>query len=162
MSAMRVTGPRDAAGERQRRRPAISGHRRPAEVEPGERHLDDALRPAKRLEHRSALHFANYPTALNPATGGCRNITGRHNYDGTVTIYAITSTVSANGDTGADPNKLVKVTDRVSDTTLPTGDGDNDRDDAIGRFITLRSAQAGEVFRGVAFAPRSRDEGNDR
>ena len=104
----------------------------------------------------------NYPAALDPATGGCRNITGRHNYDGTVTIYAITSTISANGDTGADPNKLVKVTDRVSDTTLPTGDGDNDRDDAIGRFITLRSAQAGEVFRGVAFAPRSRDEGNDR
>ena len=62
-----------------------------------------------------------YPSSLNPATGGCRNITGRDNFDGTVTIFAITSTISANGDTGADPNKLVKVTDRVSDTTLPTG-----------------------------------------
>ena len=61
----------------------------------------------------------HYPTSLNPATGGCRNITGIHNWDGTVTIFAITSTISANGDTGADPNKLVKVTDRVSDTMLP-------------------------------------------
>lgn len=38
---------------------------------------------------------ANYPAALSPATDGCRNITGRHNHDGTVTIYAVTSTVSA-------------------------------------------------------------------
>ena len=63
----------------------------------------------------------HYPASLNPATGGCRNITGRHNWDGTVTIYAITSTISANGDTGADPNKLVKVTDRVSDTSSALG-----------------------------------------
>jgi hypothetical protein len=87
-----------------------------------------------------------YPASINPATGGCRNIAGRHNDDGTVTIYAITSTISANGDTGADPNKLVKVTDRVSDTTLPAGG-------YLGHFETVRSAQAREVFRGVAFAP---------
>ena len=62
---------------------------------------------------------ANYPTALNPATGGCRNIAGRHNHDGTVTVFAITSTLSTNGDQGADPNKLVKVTDVLSATTLP-------------------------------------------
>ncbi|MGA3047642.1 MAG: hypothetical protein ABSD67_13505 [Terracidiphilus sp.] len=91
-----------------------------------------------------------YPTSINPATGGCRNITGRHNNDGTVTIFAITSTISANGDTGADPNKLVKVTDRVSDTTLPTGGW-------LGHFETVRSAQAREVFRGVAFAPEDHD-----
>ena len=88
-----------------------------------------------------------YPTSLNPAAGGCRNIAGQNNHDGTVTIYAITSTISANGDTGADPNKLVKVTDRVSDTTLPTGD------DHLGHFRTVRSAEAGEVLRGVALAP---------
>jgi hypothetical protein len=93
-----------------------------------------------------------YPAALNPATGGCRNIAGRHNDDGTVTIFAITSTISANGDTGADPNKLVKVTDRVSDTTLST------RDDHLGHFWTIRSAQAREVFRGVALAPTDHDE----
>lgn len=91
-----------------------------------------------------------YPASINPATGGCRNIAGRHNGDGTVTIFAITSTISANGDTGADPNKLVKVTDRVSDTTLPTGGH-------LGHFETVRSAQAREVFRGVAFAPEDHD-----
>jgi hypothetical protein len=87
-----------------------------------------------------------YPTAINPATGGCRNIAGQHNWDGTVTIYAITSTISANGDPGADPNKLVKVTDRVSDTALPSGG-------YLGHFFTIDSARAGEVLRGVAFAP---------
>lgn len=102
----------------------------------------------------------NYPAALDPATGGCRNITGRHNDDGTVTIYAITSTISANGDNGADPDKLVKVTDLLSATALPTGD--RDRGEGIGHFVTLRSAKAGEVFRGVAFAPRDQDgDGGD-
>ena len=94
-----------------------------------------------------------YPAALNPATGGCRNITGQNNDDGTVTIFAITSTISSNGDTGADPNKLVKVTDRVSDTTLPTGH------DGLGRFTTVRSARAGEVFRGIALAPTGSNGG---
>ncbi|MGD0940015.1 MAG: hypothetical protein ABR905_09900 [Terracidiphilus sp.] len=93
-----------------------------------------------------------YPAALNPATGGCRNIAGQHNDDGTVTIFAITSTISANGDTGADPNKLVKVTDRLSDSVLPTGD------DHMGHFTTIRSAKAREVFRGVALAPENRTE----
>jgi hypothetical protein len=96
---------------------------------------------------------ARYPSSLNPATGGCRNIIGQNNDDGTVTIFAITSTVSANGDTGADPNKLVKVTDRISDTTLPTGH------DSLGRFTTVRSAQAGEVFRGIALAPTGSNGG---
>jgi hypothetical protein len=99
----------------------------------------------------------NYPAALNPATGGCRNITGRVRGDGTAEIFAVTSTISASGDQGADPNKLVKVTDRLRATTLPQRRGDGD--DAIGRFVTIRSAQAGEVLRGVAFAPS--DEGED-
>ncbi len=93
----------------------------------------------------------DYPASIDPATGGCRNIAGRHNGDGTVTVFAITSTISANGDTGADPNKLVKVTDRVSDSTLPAGD------DRLGHFTTIRSAKAREVFRGVALAPGDRD-----
>ena len=99
----------------------------------------------------------NYPAALSPATDGCRNITGRHNHDGTVTIYAVTSTVSASGDQGADPNKLVKVTDLLKATSLPAGDGDHDRDGRLGHFVTIRSAQSGEVLRGVAFAPKERD-----
>ena len=102
---------------------------------------------------------AKYPAALNPATGGCRNMTGRHNPDGTVTLYAITSTVSANGDQGADPNKLVKVTDLLKATTLPKTAGNHDQDDSLGHFTVLRSAKAGEVFRGVAFAPQ--DHGDD-
>jgi hypothetical protein len=89
----------------------------------------------------------NYPTALNPATGGCRNMTGHVN-DGIVTIYAVTSTVSASGDQGADPNLLVKVSDRLDATTLPRGD-----EDSLGHFVTIRSAKTGEVLRGVAFAP---------
>ena len=88
---------------------------------------------------------ANYPAALNPATDGLRNITGRVNGDGTVTIWAITSTVSANTDAGADPNKLVVITDIVAN-----------RDPAIAaeeKFATLQSAGFGEVLRGVSFTP---------
>jgi hypothetical protein len=73
----------------------------------------------------------------------------------TVTLYAITSTVSTNGDQGADPNKLVKVSDRLDATTLPTGGEDDER---VGHFVTIRSAKAGEVFRGVAFAPTERGD----
>ena len=95
----------------------------------------------------------NLPSAFNPATDGCRNITGRVSFDGTVTIYAVTSTVSASGDQGADPNKLVKVVDLLKATTLPSGDGDHAFGGQIGKFVTIRSAKAGEVLRGISFAP---------
>jgi hypothetical protein len=99
----------------------------------------------------------NYPTALNPATDGCRNITGRHNFDGTVTIFAVTSTVSASGDQGADPNKLVKITDLVGAKTLPSSNGQRGGFDSFEQFVTIRSAKAGEVLRGVTLAPEDRD-----
>ena len=91
-----------------------------------------------------------YPSGNNPATGlpwapatdGLRNITGRVNPDGTVTIWAITSTVSGNGDQGADPNKLVVITDRLGATALPAES-----------FATERAAGFGEVLRGVSFTP---------
>jgi uncharacterized protein (TIGR03437 family) len=86
---------------------------------------------------------ANYPASLNPATAGLRNITGKVNGDGTVTIYAVTSTVSANGDQGADPNKLVSITDTLAATTAPAAE----------TFTTLRTAVAGEILRGISFAP---------
>jgi hypothetical protein len=98
----------------------------------------------------------HYPASLNPATAGCRNMAGRVSRDGTVTIWAVTSTISTNGDQGADPNKLVRVTDVLSATTLPTGNGHGD--DRVGTFETIRSARAGEVFRGVAFAPTPRHD----
>lgn len=88
----------------------------------------------------------NYPASIEPATGGCRNITGVVNHDGTATIYAITSTISLNGDNGADPNKLVKVTDLISASQPATNR-------YLDTFVTIRSAGAGEAFRGVAQAP---------
>jgi hypothetical protein len=96
---------------------------------------------------------AGYPTGLNPKTGlpwspatdGLRNITGRVNSDGTATIWAVTSTVSGNGDVGADPNKLVTITDDLAATTLP----------ATESFTTARAAGFGEVLRGVSFTPGS-------
>ena len=92
----------------------------------------------------------NYPASIEPATGGCRNMIGVVDGD-TATIYAITSTISQNGDNGADPNQLVKVTDRIS-ASQPATAGHLDT------FVTIRSARAGEAFRGVALAP----EGGDR
>ncbi len=89
--------------------------------------------------------IANYPTALNPATAGLRNITGRVNSDGTATIWAVTSTVSANGDQGADPNKLVTINDVLANTTAAGA--------ANEAFTTLRTANWGEVLRGVSLAP---------
>ena len=88
----------------------------------------------------------DYPTSIEPATGGCRNITGVVNHDGTATIYAVTSTISQNGDNGADPNKLVKVTDQLS-ATQPAANG------WLDSFVTMRAARAREAFRGVALAP---------
>jgi hypothetical protein len=95
-----------------------------------------------------------YPTGLNngtggtgrpwaPATDGLRNITGVVDGDGTVTIYAITSTISGSGDQGADPNQLVTITDKLSDTTLPPAES----------FTTVRTAKFGEVLRGVSCTP---------
>jgi hypothetical protein len=95
-----------------------------------------------------------YPTGVNggtygtglpwaPATDGLRNITGRVNRNGTATIWAETSTVSGSGDQGADPNKVVAVTDQLSATTPPSAE----------TFTTVEAAKAGEVLRGVAFTP---------
>jgi hypothetical protein len=93
----------------------------------------------------------DYPTGNNaatglpwsPATDGLRNITGRVNPDGTVSIWAITSTVSGGGDQGADPNKLVMITDKIAATTLPAKE----------TFTTVRTAKFGEVLRGISFTP---------
>jgi hypothetical protein len=99
---------------------------------------------------------ANYPADLSPATDGCRNLTGRVGADGIVSIYAVTSTVSASGDQGADPNFLVKVTDRLDATTPPQDGGKNHT--GLGHFATIRAAAAGEVLRGVAFTPEAGED----
>ena len=88
----------------------------------------------------------NYPSALSPATDGLRNITGKVSSDGTtVTIWGITSTVSANGDQGADPNQLVSVTDTLGNIDPAVA--------AKEQFTILRTANAGEILRGVSLTP---------
>jgi uncharacterized protein (TIGR03437 family) len=99
----------------------------------------------KGLNLGQSYSVANYPASLNPITAGLRNITGKLNSDGTATLYGVTSTVSANGDQGADPNKLVAITDNLAATTVP----------ATETFTTLRTAVAGEVLRGISLAPAS-------
>ena len=78
-----------------------------------------------------------------PAVDGLRNLTGQVNSDGTVSLYAATSTVSFDGDEGADPNALVSITDNLAATSLPTSES----------FSTLMAPTYGQVIRGVAFVP---------
>jgi hypothetical protein len=96
----------------------------------------------------------SYPTGLNstdggtglpwaPATDGLRNLTGQVNGNGTVTIWAATSTVSGNGDQGSDPNQLVSITDNLASTSLPVNEN----------FSTVMPATYGQVIRGVSFTP---------
>jgi hypothetical protein len=123
-------------------------------------HMDYVLQDG--LDIGVPYSVANYPTALSPATDGCRNMAGHVSQDGTVTIYAVTSTVSPSGDQGADPNFLVKVTDRLDASTPPKSatKGGGDRGHALDHFVVIRSAKAGEVFRGVALAPEdNHDDG---
>ena len=94
-----------------------------------------------------------YPMGINPATGvtwtpandGLRNIIGQTNSDGTVTIFAVTSTVSGATDQGADPNLLVSITDNPAFTTGAQA--------ASEQFKVLKTAVFGEVLRGVALLP---------
>ncbi len=112
------------------------------------------------LELGTPYTVQGYPTGTNaatslpwsPTTDGLRNITGKVNRDGTVTIWAITSTISGNGDTGADPDKLVVIHDDLKSTTLPASE----------KFVTLRTAGFGEVLRGVSLAPSGVDDYDDR
>ena len=104
------------------------------------------------LELGTQYTVPGYPTGVNsatslpwaPATDGLRNITGTVS-EGLVTIWGITSTVSGNGDVGADPNRLVAITDFLSNTSAASASSE--------RFFTLRQAGFGEVLRGVSFAP---------
>jgi hypothetical protein len=111
------------------------------------------------LELGQAYTVRDYPTGTNgatglpwsPATDGLRQITGRVDRDGKVTIWAVTSTISGGGDTGADPDRLVAIRDTLSNTTAAGA--------AKERFVTLRTAKFGEVLRGVSFAPAADQQG---
>jgi len=80
-----------------------------------------------------------------PATDGLRNLTGQVNRNGTVSIWAITSTVSGGGDQGADPNQLVEITDQLSAAAAPAAES----------FRAIEGARFGQVLRGVSFTPGS-------
>jgi hypothetical protein len=86
-------------------------------------------------------HDGPYP---NVTTIGLRNLTGVVNKDHTVTLWATTSTSSASGDNGADPNKVVKITDDLSAMTL-TGRTMQET------FETVAGPTYGTVYRGVAY-----------
>ncbi|MGA2882481.1 MAG: hypothetical protein ABSG13_26295 [Bryobacteraceae bacterium] len=100
-------------------------------------------------------NIQGFPTGTNeatglpwaPATDGLRNIAGKVDGFGLVTIWAITSTVSGNGDTGADPNQLVAITDWLNNT--------NPKFAAFEIFFPVRTAGFAEVLRGVSFTPGS-------
>ena len=95
--------------------------------------------------------ISGYPTGTNsatglpwsPATDGLRSITGKVNADGTVSLWAVTSTVSGGGDQGADPNKLVEINDNLAATSRPSGES----------FKTVETATLGQLYRGVTFTP---------
>lgn len=81
-------------------------------------------------------------------TDGIRNLTGTVNANGTVTLYAVTatltdSTAGKNWDQGANPDQIVSLTDTVAANTAGTGEA----------FTTLETSAAGTVYRGVAVAP---------
>ncbi len=75
-------------------------------------------------------------------TSGLRDLSGRVNADGTVSLWAVTATTSASTDNGADPNEVVMLTDRLGATSLPAGDV----------FTTFAGPQYGVRYGGVAFA----------
>ena len=84
--------------------------------------------------------------ALTTTVDGLRNLTGKVNANGTVTLYAVTSTEgSVLGDAGADPNQIVALTDTVADTSASQVSGEN--------FTVLDTAALGQVYRGVAVDP---------
>jgi hypothetical protein len=81
-------------------------------------------------------------------TDGLRNLTGRVNADGSVTLYAVTSTLTDSGagtawDQGANPDQIVSLTDTVAATTAAANEA----------FSVVETSAEGTVFRGVALAP---------
>jgi hypothetical protein len=77
-------------------------------------------------------------------TTGLRNLAGSTNGDGTVSLWATTSTSSASGDNGADPNKVVRIIDKLDATTFAGSV-------AKETFQTIAGPTYGTVYRGVAY-----------
>ena len=75
-------------------------------------------------------------------TSGLRDLAGRVNADGTVSLWAVTATTSGSGDNGADPNEVVQITDSLGATTLPNSE----------QFSVLDGPEYGLRYGGVAYA----------
>ena len=84
-------------------------------------------------------------------TIGLRSLTGAVSKDGTVTLWATTSTSSASGDNGADPNKVVRITDQLSATTMTPRVAQE-------AFSTVSGPTYGTVYRGVAYVASGEDD----
>ena len=89
-------------------------------------------------------------------TVGLRNVSGRLNRDGTVTLWAATATSSAATDVGADPNKVVTITDVLAATAPVTGKP------SLDTFQTVAGPTYGTVYRGVAYIPGDDDRDFDK
>jgi hypothetical protein len=87
-------------------------------------------------------------------TIGLRNLTGDVDGDN-VTLWATTSTSSSSGDNGADPNKVVRITDKLRATTIT--------DAAVAKeaFDVVTGPTYGTVYRGVAYVNDRDDHGHD-
>lgn len=68
-------------------------------------------------------------------------------------MWASTSTVSGSGDQGADPNKLVEITDRLGATSTSEVGWE--------RFHPVMAATYGQVVEGVSFTPGTRPTDGD-
>ncbi len=79
----------------------------------------------------------DYPTVT---TSGLRNLAGNVT-GGKVRLWATTSTTSASGDNGADPNEVVMIVDKLSATTLPPKE----------TFTVVQAPTYGTAYRGVAY-----------
>jgi hypothetical protein len=77
-------------------------------------------------------------------TIGLRNLSGVVNVDGTVTLWATTSTSSASGDNGADPNKVVTITDQLAPMTMTPPVAQE-------TFTAVAGPTYGTAYRGVAY-----------
>jgi len=80
----------------------------------------------------------------NVTSIGLRNLTGIVNFNRTVTLWATTSTSSASGDNGADPNKVVRIIDDLDAKTMTPRVMEE-------TFKTVIGPTYGTVYRGVAF-----------
>ncbi|HEY4114587.1 MAG TPA: hypothetical protein VGM17_11065 [Rhizomicrobium sp.] len=76
-------------------------------------------------------------------TVGLRNLAGVVNANGTITLWATTATSSAATDAGADPNKVVEITDKLSATSLSQVANES--------FSVLAGPTYGKAYRGVAY-----------